>query len=216
MTKIIPTIFARNKKEFNKRFKKLLKLNIDLHIDLMDGKFVKAKGILPKDIPNLKNYKIKFEAHLMTLNPEKYVAKLKNKGFKKIIFHYEAVNKNEILEIINMIKKNSMKAVIAINPPTQINNILPFINKIDSILFMGVFPGKEHQKFINNVYRNIRKLRRISKKIKIQVDGGVNLKIAGKLKEIGVNYLNSGSFISDSKEPKKALQELDKKFRKNV
>ncbi len=207
--KIIPTIFAHNKREFDLRFKKLIRLGRDLQIDFMDGRFVKSHGIKINDIPNLSKYKRKFEAHLMVKNPGRYILPLRKKGFNKIIFHYEALKNNvEISELIKRIKDAGMEAWIAINPQTQINDILVFLNQIDGVLLMGVYPGKEHQEFIPSIYNKIKILRNIDKKIKIQVDGGVNLINIGKLRGLGVNYVNSGSFISDAEEPKKVLKEL--------
>lgn len=207
--KIIPTIFAKNKKQFNGRLKKLLPIAKDLHIDFMDGKFVKAKGIKIKDLQNLQKYNKKFEAHLMVMNPAKYVLALKKKGFKKIIFHYEAVkDKDKILELIYYIKNKGMKAIIAINPETIIDKIKYFLHEIDGVLLMGVHPGREHQKFIIKVYGKIKKLRKMNKKIKIQIDGGVNLQIARKLGNLGVDILNSGSFVADAENPARALREL--------
>jgi len=93
MNHIIPTIFATNKKQFLERFKTLRPLSKNLQIDLMDGKFVKAKSISLSQIPNLKKYKNNFEAHLMTEFPQKRIPKLKSLGFKKFIFHFTAVKK---------------------------------------------------------------------------------------------------------------------------
>ena len=209
MIKIIPTVFARNRKEFNERFDKLIGLKRDLHIDFMDGKFVKSKGVGLKDIPQLKKYKIKFEVHLMTFNPEKYIIDLRKKGFDKVIFHYESLREDKINELIRKIKANKMKAWIALNPLTEINNIAFFLSKIDGVLLMGVYPGKEHQKFIAGVYGKIKELRKL-KKIKMQVDGGVNFNVIRKLEKLGINYANSGGFISNSENPKRALMELEK------
>lgn len=206
--KIIPTIFAQNKKEFDLRFNKLIKLKKDLHIDFMDGKFVKSKGVLISQIPNLKKYKINFEAHLMTRNPEKYIPSLQKKGFKKIIFHYESLNIDKIADLIIKIKKSKMIPILAINPSTQIEEIIIFTKSIKTFLFMGVYPGKEHQKFIPSVYSKIKKFRKLSKSAIIQIDGGVNLSNAKKLKKLGVNILNSGSFISESQNPKITLRNL--------
>src|SRR3989338_6697793 len=120
--KVIPTIFALDKKEFEDRFRKLIKLKRDLQIDFMDGKFVKSTGVKIKDIPNLRKYKIRFEAHLMCVEPARYVRGLKKKGFREVIFHYEAVrDKNKILGLIYYIHTFGMKAWIAINPNTNFN-----------------------------------------------------------------------------------------------
>ena len=209
MKLIIPTIFAHTKKQFNERLKKLLPIAKELHIDFMDGKFVKAKGVNIEDIPNLKKYRTVFEAHLMVMNPSQYVLALKKNGFKKIIFHYEAVkDKDKILGLIYYIKNKGMKAIIAINPETIIDKIKDFFHEIDGVLLMGVHPGREHQRFITKVYGKIKKLRKMNKKIKIQVDGGINFKTAKKLRKVGVDILNSGSFISEAEDSKKALKEL--------
>lgn len=208
--KIIPTIFAKNKKKFQERLEKLLPISKALQIDIMDGKFVRAKSISINQIPNLNEYKNNFEAHLMTLNPEKYVKKLKQKGFRKIIFHYEALkNHNEAENIIKQTKKLNLITFAAINPETQIEHILPFLNKIDGILFMGVYPGKEHQSFIPQVYKKILQLKKFNKKIKTQVDGGVNFQVARRLSRIGVDAVNSGSLIANAKNPKEVFKKLN-------
>ena len=206
MNLVIPTIFARNKKEFKERFEKLISVSKNLQIDFMDGKFVEAKSVSLSEIPNLKRYKNIFEAHLMTENPKRYLKKLEQKGFKKIIFHIESDENSE--KLIKKIKKLKMSAWIAINPETKIEKIISFLKKVDGVLFMGVHPGKERQKFILGVYEKIRELRKMNNKVKIQVDGGVDEKVAEKLFSLEVNYVNSGSYISDAKNPKEKLRKL--------
>ena len=214
LRKVIPTVFAKNKKQFRKRLRRFLKLNRDLQIDFMDGKFVRNKGLNVKDVPDLSRYKIKFEAHLMTLNPSLYVKDLRSKGFRKVIFHYEAVNdKDKVLGLIFYIHTQGMKAIVALNPENDIDEIKDVLNYVDGILIMGVHPGRENQKFISKIYRKIRALRRINKKIMVQVDGGVDLKSAGKLRKLKVNVINTGSFIFESEDPKAALNDLEKVFR---
>jgi ribulose-phosphate 3-epimerase len=92
---------------------------------------------------------------------------------------------------------------------TKLNKIIPCVNKVDGILFLGVHPGREHQSFIQSVYKNISILRKFDKKIKIQVDGGVNPQVIIKLLKLHVDYINSGSFISNSENPKEAFKKLN-------
>ena len=80
--KIIPTIFARNKKEFDSKFSKLIKVSKDLQIDFMDNGFVKTRSVSLKELPSFRG-KGRFEAHLMVNNPENYIDELKKKGFFK-------------------------------------------------------------------------------------------------------------------------------------
>jgi len=204
--KIIPTIFAHNKKEFQQRFEKLLPIAREFQIDFMDGRFVSAKSVRLRDIPILPSNK-NFEAHLMVENPEKYLVRLKKKGFKKIIFHVEATNEPE--KIIRRIRALGMKPMVAIKPENSLVN-LP---KTSEVLFMGVHPGKEHQKFIPGVYKKISLLRKTNKDIFIQVDGGINSEVIKKLAKLKVNAVNSGSYIADSPDPRQTLKKLNSVIR---
>lgn len=199
--KIIPTIFAHNKKEFHERFEKLVPIANYFQIDFMDAKFVPAKSMQLKDVPTLPKNK-NFEAHLMCLNPENYFKALKKKGFKKIIFHIETTSGPE--KLIKKIKTLGMKSMVAINPETSLEKI----PKNSDVMFMGVHPGKEHQTFIPEVYDKIAELRSQDKTCFIQVDGGITPEVIKKLARLKVNAVNSGSFISSSPNPKKSLKEL--------
>lgn len=213
MRLVIPTVFATSKKESDLKFNKLIGISKEIQIDFMDGRFVKAKSIGIEDIPDLKRYENNFEAHLMVKNPKEWIRALKSKGFGKAIFHFEACSDNwEAAEIISLIKKAGMKAWIAINPETPVLKIVSLINSVSGILVMGVHPGKEHQTFIEDIYKKIKDIREFSDKVLIEVDGGVNLKTAGKLKEIGVNIINAGSFVSASDKPEEKLKELKMVF----
>lgn len=208
---IIPTIFSTNKKDFDKRFEKLTPISKKIQIDIMDGYFVKKKSILPRFLPDLKKYKNDFEAHLMVKSPAKWLVTLKKKGFKKIIFHYESLKKDEkIDETIKIIKYMEMEPALAINPETPIKKIEPFLKKIKFVQLMGIKPGKEGQKLLPETYKRIKELKKIKKTIKIQIDGGVNEKTANKLKSSGADILSTGSYAANSKDPKKAIQLLKK------
>jgi len=208
--KIIPTVFAKNKKEFDSRFAKLSKVSKELQVDFMDGKLVRAKGIRLSDIPNLRG-KGNFEAHLMVANPGKWILGLKKKGFKKVLFHYESFRDiRKIENLIVKLKKAKMKVFITVNPGTSVKKIMPFLTSVDGVMFMGVNPGRENQRFVPGVFEKIKELRRHSKGVKIQVDGGVSDKTIGRLKRSGVDIVNSGSYISDAEKPREALARLRK------
>lgn len=175
----------------------------------MDGKFVNNNSVKPRFIPDLSKYKNDFEAHLMVIDPEKYYEKIKNKGFKKIIVHLESFENEKITKnFFEYIKKQKQTPVIAINPETKLT--IEIIKMFDFFLIMGVNPGKEKQKLITITYNKIKKIKKINPKARIQVDGGVTPINSKKLFKAGANYLNSGSYISSSKNPKKALISLIK------
>ena len=209
INKIIPTVFSHNKAEFDEKFSKLINISKDIQIDFMDGKFVKAKSIAISQIPNLKKYKNNFEAHLMVKKPLKYIKKLKSKGFNKVIFHY---NTDDNVKTIAEIRKNGMKALLALNPEVKVWDVCYLFQLVDGLLLMGVNPGKEHQKFISSVYLKIKEIRKIDKNLPIQIDGGVNIINIRRLAKMGVSIFNTGSFVSNAKKPKKALSQLRKEI----
>ena len=175
----------------------------------MDGKFVKTKSFQPKDLPDLRKYKNSFEAHLMVKDPVKLFVTLKKKGFKKIVFHYEALKSDEkVEETINILQYMNMDPVLAINPETKIEKIIPFLKKIKTIQIMGIKPGKEGQTLLSQTYKRITDLKKIKPSLKIQIDGGVNETTAKKLVKSGANILTTGSFVITSKDPKKAIKIL--------
>ena len=208
-TQIIPTILAVSRKKFNEKLEILLDISKEIQIDFMDGQFVDARSVKLSDVPNLDNFDNKFEAHLMVENPGKWIKRLKNRGFDKVIFHWSAVaDEVEVKKIINEIHKLDMKAFVAINPEIREDEVIPVIDDADGILIMGVRPGKEKQDLLYKTYYKLENLRAMNRKVVLQVDGGVNLVTAPDLVKSGANILNSGSFIIRSKDPEGAYEEL--------
>lgn len=206
--KIIPTVFSKNKKEFMKRLELETKLSKEIQIDIMDGKFVKTKSVPINEIPKLFFYQKTFEAHLMVKNPEKYFDALRERGFGRIIFHYETVNEKDIPKIYSNIRKHGMQPVLAISPKTKIEKLKKILPTINHVLIMGVEPGKEHQKLIPATYSRINAIKNINPNIQVQIDGGVNEKTELKLKKAGADILNTGSFVTNNKNPLHAIQVL--------
>lgn len=209
---IIPTIFSYNKAEFDEKFKKLIRVSKKLQIDLMDGFFVSKKSVSPKFIPNLLKYNNFFEVHLMVKNPVSFFEKIKGKGFKKVIFHLECFKSVcEAKSFFVELKKQKFIPVLAVNPSTKLTKKIML--SFDFFLLMGVNPGAEGQKIKRSVYNKIALLKKHNPKAKIQIDGGVTPKNASKLFKLGVNYINSGAYISGSDNPAFALESFINKKR---
>ena len=190
------------------------KSNADwFHLDVMDGVFVPNITFGSPVLDIFKNYAKKpLDIHLMIVNPENYIDKFSSYNPDIITIHMEAVN--DISAVLKKIKNLNIKAGLAINPDTPIKHLEPYINEIDMVCLMGVFPGFSGQKFINNTNSRLRDLKNLieSKKSKvlIQIDGGVDLGNVKELSRLGADILVSGSCIFNSKNPNKIIDSLKK------
>ena len=170
-----------------------------LHIDVMDGIFVPNTQFTITEINNLKNIsKSKADIHLMVEDPNLYIDKIENKNINNITFHLE-VNQN-IDNIINKIKSLNCKVGIAIKPKTDINRIVPYLDKIDTVLVMSVEPGFGGQKFIPESLNRLKKIKELKPTITVEVDGGVNNENIKEIKKyadiavVGVYITNSNNY----------------------
>tara|TARA_B100000925_G_scaffold272679_1_gene236794 strand:+ start:51 stop:707 length:657 start_codon:yes stop_codon:yes gene_type:complete len=183
------------------------------HLDVMDGVFVPNITFGSPVLDIFKNYAKKpLDIHLMIVNPENYIDKFSSYNPDTITFHIEAVK--DISAILKKIKNLNIKAGLAINPDTPIKDLEPYLNEIDMVCLMGVFPGFSGQKFINKTNSRLRDLKNLieSKKSKalIQIDGGVDLSNVKELSRLGADILVSGSCIFKSKNPSKIIDSLKK------
>ena len=182
------------------------------HIDIMDGVFVPNISFGMPVLKSINEYATKtLDVHLMIVNPEKYIEKFAELGSKILTIHYE-VSKDTLRESIKEIKKNGMKAGVAINPDTDIKVLEDYINDIDLVCVMGVFPGFSGQKFIETTYERCKEVKEMIKKENaktlIEIDGGVTIHNAKKLLENGADVLVSGSHVFKAKYPKEIISKL--------
>lgn len=169
-----------------------------IHIDIMDGKFVKNKTYTISEVIKLSKYTTKkLDIHLMVKNPIKYIDDLSFLNINNITFHYEAVK--DIDYVINYIKNMGIKVGLAINPETNVTEITKYLSSVDYILVMSVHPGESGQSFIPSVTYKIDVLRKLidenSYNCKISVDGGVNDTNIDLLKEKKVDVIVSSSYL---------------------
>ena len=169
-----------------------------IHFDVMDGDFVPNLTFGPKFISNLR-FKTKkvFDVHLMIRRVGNYLDNYIKAGSDIITFHYEI--DEGLIDLINKIKKNNVKAGIAIKPDTPWEKIKEYLHIVDQVIIMTVEPGFGGQSFMNNQLNKIKSISHYVKENnineKIEIDGGVNYK-TGKLSiDAGANILVAGSFL---------------------
>jgi len=197
--KISPSILSADFSQLGSEIKKLEKGGADLiHVDVMDGHFVPNLTIGPPVIKTLRKFTtIPFDVHLMISPVHKYIKDYADAGADIITIHPEATE--NLLNSINHIKELNKKVGVSLNPDTKTNFIIDYLDKIDLVLIMSVFPGFGGQKFIPEVIKKIEELDQIKKNKKlnfdIEVDGGINFSNSKIVIEAGANILVSGTTI---------------------
>ena len=208
--KIAPSILSANFSILGEEIKKLDESGCDyIHIDVMDGHFVPNLTIGPDVIRSIRNYSNKtFDVHLMIDPVKKYLKDFIDAGADIITIHQE-ISEN-IDTCIDYIKSRQKKVGICIKPKTMPESIMNFIDKIDLILIMTVEPGFGGQNFLNDQLKKIRVIKEMigTKKVDIEVDGGINLSTAKEAVNAGANILVSGSTIFKSKNYNNVINDL--------
>ena len=187
-----------------------------LHIDVMDGTFVPNISFgFPLMVP-FKQYCIKpLDVHLMIVHPEKYVERFCDAGAWSVGFHLEAVE--DPVPVLNLIKAKGVRTCLTITPDIDVKRRVPYLDHVDMVLLMSVFAGFGGQKFIENSVQKVRRLRELIRQsgshALIEVDGGVQAETAPRLVEAGADVLVSGSYIFNSPDPLKTIEELKAQYR---
>lgn len=209
---IAPSILASDFANLQQEAEMLDKSSADwFHIDVMDGVFVPNISFGMPIIKAIRKFSKKpFDVHLMIVNPDNYISDFKNAGADILTVHYEACT--HLHRTLQAIKKEGMKAGVAINPHTNVNTLEDTINDIDVVLVMSVNPGFGGQSFIENTYEKVKQLKQlITKKganTLIEIDGGVTNANAKKLLDCGADALVAGSFVFSSENPINTIAEL--------
>ncbi|MCB2207958.1 MAG: ribulose-phosphate 3-epimerase [Bacteroidetes bacterium] len=183
------------------------------HLDVMDGVFVPNITFGFQIIKVVNEYANKpLDVHLMIVQPERYFEQFRDAGADILSIQYEAVT--HLHRNIQAIKELGMKAGVVLNPHTNVSVLEDTISDIDLVLIMSVNPGFGGQKFIENTYQKITRLKELILKKKsnalIEVDGGVNLENAPKLIKYGVDVLVAGNTIFSSSDPMETINLLKK------
>lgn len=176
-----------------------------LHIDVMDGIFVDNKTMDIDEMTLLLRENIKpLDVHLMCSDLKKYIPLYADLLPKYITFHLESVD--NVNEVIDFIHSYGIKCGISIRPETSVEELLPYLDKIDLVLVMSVNPGLGGQKFMMESIDKINKLRKLNKgNYKISVDGGINNET---IKYVDVDIAVSGSYVCMSNDFEEAIRNL--------
>lgn len=179
-----------------------------IHCDVMDGVFVPNISFgfpVIKSVSALTDKPL--DVHLMIVEPQKYVSQVRDCGAYIMNVHQEVCP--HLDRTVQQIKAAGMKAAVTLNPATPVETLIDIISELDMVLLMSVNPGFGGQKFIENTYNKIKRLKNLIKetgsKALIEVDGGVGPANAESLATAGADVLVAGSAIFNAPSPESVI-----------
>ena len=199
MVELAPSILSCNFANLEADIKETYGTDLKmLHIDVMDGLFVPNISFgfrIISDLRKITDYY--FDTHLMIEDPIRYIEDFKKAGVDRLTVHYEACK--DLDQTIKAIKDNGMEVGLTSKPATDINLLLPYLDKIDLLLVMSVEPGFGGQSFMEDSLEKIKFFRDYINQndldIKIQVDGGIKTTNVDKVIDAGADIIVSGSDV---------------------
>lgn len=209
---IAPSILAADFANLQKEVEMLNSSQADfIHVDIMDGVFVPNISFgIPVTEAIHSHAQKPLDVHLMIVNPDNYLESFRRAGAEIISVHYEACT--HLHRTVQAIHSLGAKAGVAINPHSPVSLLEEIIADIDVVCLMSVNPGFGGQKFIENTYSKVSRLRNLivqkGSSAKIEIDGGVNLDNATKLIASGADILVAGSFVFSSSNPQQTIANL--------
>lgn len=172
-----------------------------IHVDVMDGRFVPNLTIGPPIVKALRHVtKLRFDVHLMIVEPEKYIDAFADAGADTIIVHAEATP--HLHRAMQMIRAKGKRAGVVLNPGTPVDHLQYVMQVIDQVLIMSVNPGFGGQSFLPEVLPKIAAVRKMidapemkGRVIDLEVDGGVTKDTAFDVAKAGARALVAGNAV---------------------
>lgn len=210
---INPSILSANLACLGDDVRKVLKAGANnIHFDVMDNHYVPNLTFGPMILKSLRKNGIEagIDVHLMVEPVDEMIERFAEAGASSIVFHPEA--SKHIDRSLHLIKSFGIDAGLALNPATSINSYRYIVDKLDRLLITTVNPGFGGQVFINEMYVKISEIakwiNKFSKKILLEIDGGVNIDNIGKIAECGANAFVAGSAIFNSQNYSQVIQKM--------
>jgi ribulose-phosphate 3-epimerase len=174
-----------------------------LHVDVMDGHFVPNLTIGPPVVAAIHAVaQVPLDVHLMITEPARYAPEFARAGAHVLTFHVEVcADARAAREVARVFRDQGVPKVgVALNPDTPVERVLPFLDAVDLVLVMSVFPGFGGQKFMPEVLAKTRALRERGFEGEVEMDGGLNAETLPRCAAAGANALVAGSAIFGAKD----------------
>lgn len=213
-----PSILAADFKVLGQEMKKTEENGAAyIHFDVMDGMFVPSISFGMPVLASIHDATEQFmDAHLMVQEPIRYVEAFQKAGADYVTVHLEACE--DVKTTLDKIHACGMKAGLAVNPETDVKELVPYLEDVEMILIMSVHPGFGGQKFIPESLDKIRAVRTMLNEknldTDIQVDGGIYVENVREVLDAGANVIVAGSavFRGDAGENTAKFMEILKSY----
>ena len=177
-----------------------------LHLDVMDGHFVPNLSIGPPVIASLRAHSsLSFDTHLMITDPGRYLEAFRDAGSDGCTVHVEV---GETGSLISRMRALGLRVGLALNPDTPFDAVAPYLDAVDLVLCMTVFPGFGGQSFMPEVLAKVRQVREAVDagrlEVEVEVDGGIDDRTGADAVRAGATVLVAGSAVFGRDDPSKA------------
>ncbi|HLW45460.1 MAG TPA: ribulose-phosphate 3-epimerase [Acidimicrobiales bacterium] len=181
-----------------------------LHVDVMDAHFVPNLTIGPPVVASLRRHSgLYFDCHLMMTDPGDYLEAFRDAGADGCTVHVEVGRTDEL---VDECRKLGLRVGLAANPDTPFDAVEPYLDKVDVVLCMTVFPGFGGQAFMAEVLPKVEQVRRALDErrlaVDLEVDGGIDRDTAPRARAAGANVFVAGSAIFGADRPWDATDEI--------
>lgn len=195
---IAPSILSADFARMGEQCEHILSVGADwLHLDVMDGHFVPNLTMGPDMCKGLRRAlpDAFLDVHLMVTDPGMFIKPFAAAGADVFTFHVEVMGERTP-EMAQRVRDAGMAVGLAINPPTPVEAIVPYLDQADLLLVMSVNPGFSGQAFIDDVLTKTRTIRsRLRPDQRLQMDGGISPKNAAKVRDAGCDVLVAASAL---------------------